>query len=129
MRILVTGGAGFIGAHLARRLAREPSVSIAIFDNLRRGRRETLADISSAIRFLEGDVRDREAVRSAIEGADIVYHLAAQSSVMTAETNEDYTLAAHVEGTRNVLQEPAHAGLQRVVFTSSRAVYADPHRL
>jgi UDP-glucose 4-epimerase len=125
MRALVTGGAGFIGSHLVKRLLRA-GTSVTVLDNLRRGSKEALAGHPGDLTFIEGDIRDRGAVRDATQGADVVFHLAAQSSVMTADADTNYTLSTNVEGTRNVLEAAQAEQVRRFVFTSSREVYGDP---
>jgi UDP-glucose 4-epimerase len=129
MRILVTGGAGFIGSHLIDRLVRDRAGSVVVLDNLARGRLKNLELSRDAVEFIEGDIRDREAVRNAIRGADLVYHLAAQSSVMGAVTDLEYSFSTNVVGTFNLLQAACDNGVKRLVFTSSREVYGDPASL
>src|ERR1022692_3653292 len=95
MRILVTGGAGFIGSHLVDRLAVAGAADITVLDSLRRGRIENLNESWGRIRFLEGDIRDDKLVREAMQGVDVVYHLAAQSSVLGAQEDEEYRSEEH----------------------------------
>jgi UDP-glucose 4-epimerase len=130
MRVLVTGGAGFIGAHLVRALADAGDAVVAL-DNLRRGDRGKLAPLeqSGAVQFLEGDIRDREAVRLAMQGCACVYHLAAQSNVLGAVSDLEYSFTSNVIGTYNVLVAAREARVGRVVFTSSREAYGEVDRL
>lgn len=130
MKVLVTGGAGFIGAHLVRALA-EAGDEVVALDNLRRGVRAKLADLerSGAMRFLEGDIRDRETVRAAMRGCARVYHLAAQSNVLGAVTDLDYSFTSNVVGTYTVLVAAREAGVESVIFTSSREAYGEVDRL
>ncbi|MEQ1885592.1 MAG: SDR family NAD(P)-dependent oxidoreductase [Bryobacteraceae bacterium] len=128
MRALVTGGAGFIGAHLCSALV-SSGASVVVLDNLRRGSREALARCGGSVELIEGDVRDFAAVERVMAGADVVFHLAAQSSVISGDADTNYTLSANVEGTRNVLEAAAKQSanrLCRVIFASSREVYGDP---
>lgn len=129
MRVLVTGGAGFIGSHLVRRLVRERMASVTVVDNFHRGRLENLTDCLRDIRFLQSDIRNAAALAEAIASVDIVYHFAAISSVMHATANSAETLDANVTGTWNVLHAAKLNGVKRVVFASSREVYGDPVRL
>lgn len=129
MNILVTGGAGFIGSHLVRRLIRDRAGSVAVLDNFRRGRIENLADCLADIRLMTLDIRDSAAVLEALRGIDLVYHLAAQSSVIGAEAGPEYTLQTNVQGTWNLLRAAQTQAVRRVVFTSSREVYGDPLQL
>jgi len=129
VKILVTGGAGFIGSHLVRRLLRDGAGSVTVLDNFHRGRPENLADCLDQIRLLRADVRSPSALREALGGVDLVYHLAAQSSVMGAEADADYTFQTNVVGTFELLLAARANGVRRVVFTSSREVYGDPLRV
>lgn len=129
MKILVTGGAGFIGSHLVRWLVRNQAGCVAVLDNFHRGRSENLADCLDEIRLLQADVRDPATLLGALHGIDLVYHLAAQSSVMGAEADADYTFRTNVSGTFDLLRAARTNGVRRVVFTSSREVYGDAHQL
>ena len=126
-RIVVTGGAGFIGSHLVDRLLAETPAQIAVFDNLSRGQLANLARHRSGgrVQFIEGDVRDRAAVADALRGAELVYHLAAQSSAGDIE-DVDGTFATNVVGTYHVLRAAADHSVGRLVFASSHEVYGDP---
>jgi UDP-glucose 4-epimerase len=129
MRILVTGGAGFIGSHLVERLARDNAGSVVVLDNLRRGRKENLDPFLDRITFIEGDIRERNVLLEAMRGCELVYHLAAQSNVIGAVQDLEYSFTSNVDGTFNVLQAARLVGVKRVVFTSSREVYGDPQHL
>jgi UDP-glucose 4-epimerase len=125
-RILVTGGAGFIGSHLVDRLASERSNHIVVLDNLRRGRLENLTNSLHRIRFIQADIRDRAAVEEAMRNVDVVYHLAAQSNVMGSAQDIDYSFSTNVNGTFEVLRAAAANGVKRLLFASSREVYGEP---
>ena len=127
-KIVVTGGAGFIGSHLIDRLLAGDCTQIVAFDNLSRGRLSNLSATSSDPRlsFIHGDVRDRQAVADVMRDADVVYHLAAESTVMGAVRDIEYTFATNVVGTFNVLRAAAREGTSRLVFASSREVYGEP---
>lgn len=122
MRVVVTGGAGFIGSHLVDALV-ERGDDVLVLDNLKRGQR---AFVHPAATFVEGDVRDTETVAAAFAGARRVYHLAAQSNVMGALTDARYSFTTNVVGTFNGLEAASAAGAERVVFASSREVYGEP---
>jgi UDP-glucose 4-epimerase len=126
MRVLVTGGAGFIGSHLVDALL-ERGDHVVVLDNLRRGRMEHIAGHvrRGDLKFIEGDIRDEQAVSGAVMGTELVYHLAAQSNVMGAVEDMEYSFSTNVVGTFNVLRASASTGVRRVVFSSSREVYGD----
>jgi UDP-glucose 4-epimerase len=128
-RILITGGAGFIGSHLVDRLALDTSHRVVVLDNLRRGRLANIEPRMDRIEFIEGDICDRAAVERAMRGVDLVFHLAAQSNVLGAVTDIDYSFRTNVAGTFEVLRAAAQAGSRRLVFSSSREVYGDPESL
>lgn len=127
-RIVVTGGAGFIGSHLVDALLRAGNAQVTVVDNLTRGRRANLQgwDGDPRLVVIEADVREFDQVKQALAGATVVYHLAAQSTVMGAARDIDYTFNTNVVGTYNVLKAAAERGARRVVFASSREVYGEP---
>ncbi|HEX4475155.1 MAG TPA: SDR family NAD(P)-dependent oxidoreductase [Polyangiaceae bacterium] len=125
-KALVTGGAGFIGGHLVARLVQD-GASVVIYDNLKRSSRAKLEPFegSSNVRFVEGDIRDYAGLRAAARGTDVIYHLAAQSNVMGAIEDPDYSVTTNVLGTFNALRSAVDEHVGRVVFTSSREVYGE----
>jgi nucleoside-diphosphate-sugar epimerase len=127
-RVVVTGGAGFIGSHLVDALLAGEAVHVTVVDNLSRGRLDNLAawERDPRLTFVEADVREPAAVKAALFGADLVFHLAAQATVMGAARDIDYTFGTNVVGTFNVLRAAAEHGVRRVVFSSSREVYGEP---
>lgn len=127
---LVTGGAGFIGSHLVDALVARGE-RVVVLDNLHRGRADFIAGHLSAgdVTLIEGDIRNEDDVARAMEGARIVYHLAAQSNVLGAMQDGSYSFTTNVVGTHNVLRAAVAAGAERVVFSSSREVYGDAARV
>ena len=123
-RILVTGGAGTIGSTLVDLLVRADAGEIVVFDNFVRGRRRNLAwaEANGPVRVVTGDVRDRETVRAATDRADLVFHLAA---IRITQCASEPRLANEVlvDGTFNVLEAAADAGVRKVVASSSASVY------
>ena len=130
MRILVTGGAGFLGSHLVDALV-ERGDDVVVLDNLHRGRLPHLCPRLDArqITLVTEDIRDYPGVLRAMTGIEIVYHLAAQANVIGALQDLDYSFTTNVLGTFNVLKAAAAHGVRRVVFASSREVYGEPERL
>lgn len=123
-RVLVTGGAGFIGHHLAHALMRR-GVGVTVLDNLVMGRRE---NVPSQARFVAGDVRDPAAVRDALDGVDAVLHQAAIVSIRASVANFAADAEVNFMGTVNLLQQMAGRPIRRAVLASSMAVYADSPR-
>ncbi|GGV59205.1 NAD-dependent epimerase [Streptomyces griseoloalbus] len=123
-KILVTGGAGTIGSHLVDLLAEGGAREIVVLDNFVRGRRANLARPlpSGVVEIVEGDVREAATVRKVTEGADLVFHLAA---IRITQCAEEPRLANEVlvDGTFNVLEAAAGAGVAKVVASSSASVY------
>jgi nucleoside-diphosphate-sugar epimerase len=126
-RILVTGGAGFIGSHIAAAL-RAQGDEVRILDDLSTGHRSNL-DAIGGVEFLEGSVCDRETVGRAVSGCDYVFHEAALASVPRSIENPWACNHTNVEGTLNVLVAARDAGVQRVVYASSSAAYGDSELL
>jgi UDP-glucose 4-epimerase len=119
---LITGGAGFIGSHLAEALVREGH-TVRILDNFRTGRRRNLAGLRGRAEIRKGDIRDRRQVQAAMRGVDYVLHQAAMVSPPESVERPGETLDVNVDGTLNVLQAARKAHVRRVVMASSCAVY------
>jgi UDP-glucose 4-epimerase len=119
---LITGGAGFIGSHLAEALVAQGH-AVRILDNFRTGRRSNLAGIRGKVEILKGDVRDRRAVQAAVRGADYILHHAALVSVAESIANPEETLDVNLNGTLNLLEAARKTKNRRVVLASSCAVY------
>jgi UDP-glucose 4-epimerase len=121
---LVTGGAGFIGSHLVERLLREGR-DVRVFDNLSSGDPAMLGPRVADVEFMRGDLRDAEALRRAAFGVETIFHLGAEPSVQRSIADPQACLDINVSGTLNVLLAARDAGVRRVVFASSCAVYGD----
>jgi UDP-glucose 4-epimerase len=128
-RILVTGGAGAIGSNLVDQLVERGSGEIVVLDNFVRGRRDSLewAEANGDVQVVEGDVRDRALVRELTAGADVVFHQAALRITQCAEEPR-LALEVLVDGTFNVLEAAAAAGVRKVVAASSASVYGMAER-
>ncbi|MFL5819313.1 MAG: NAD-dependent epimerase/dehydratase family protein [Solirubrobacteraceae bacterium] len=127
-KVLVTGGAGFIGSHLVRRLV-ERGDRVRVLDDLSTGRRDRLAGLAADVDFIEGDLRSPGAVRRAVRGCDLVFHQGALPSVSRSLDDPIGTTAVIVEGTLNVLRAARDEGVRRVVLASSSSVYGDAGEL
>ena len=121
---LVTGGAGFIGSHIAEALVRRGD-RVRVLDNLSTGFLSNLETIRDRIEFIEGDVADAAVVGRAVEGVDCVFHQAALASVPRSMERPLDTHAACVTGTVTLLDAARRAGVRRVVYASSSSVYGD----
>ena len=121
MKVLITGGAGFIGSHLAALLHERSEVRI--LDNLRGANRRSLN--SGNLDVIEASVLDTAAVRAAVSGVDVVFHLAAMISVKESMENPRECVETNTLGILNVLRAAADAGARKLVFASSAAVYGD----
>jgi UDP-glucose 4-epimerase len=140
MRVLVTGGAGFIGGHLAEGFVRDGH-DVVVLDNLDpfydvRIKQHTIEVCEEAAaagegtyRFVEGDVRDEAAVADVLEGVDHVYHQAAQAGVRGSVEHPRKYDAVNVDGTLNVLDAARDAAVERIVVASSSSVYGKPRYL
>jgi nucleoside-diphosphate-sugar epimerase len=126
MKIFITGGAGFIGSHLVDKLV-EQKHKVIIFDNLFRGKLENIERHlkAKAVRFVNGDIRDVDALVRESAGCDVVFHLAAQSNVMGSVSDIDYSFETNVVGTYNVLKAAQKNGIKRFIFSSSRESYGE----
>jgi dTDP-glucose 4,6-dehydratase len=126
MRLLVTGGAGFIGANFVHSTVRErPDVSVTVLDALTyAGRRESLAGVEDAVKLVEGDICDAELVTQLIGEADAVVHFAAESHVDNALDNPEPFLHTNVVGTYTILEAVRRAGV-RLHHISTDEVYGD----
>jgi nucleoside-diphosphate-sugar epimerase len=123
-RVLVAGGAGFIGSRLVRSLVAS-GVSVRVLDNYSTGRPENLADLGRKVELVEGDIRNSVACRCACRGADTVFHLAALVSVPQSVADPVQSDAINSGGTLNLLLAARDTGAKRLVFSSSAAIYGD----
>jgi UDP-glucose 4-epimerase len=120
-RVLITGGAGFIGSHLVRHF--DGQAEVTVLDDLRSGYARNLD--GTTCRFLRGSILDAAALREAMAGADEVYHLAAMISVPESVAKPAECAELNTEGTRRVLDAAVAAGARKVVLASSAAIYGD----
>jgi UDP-N-acetylglucosamine/UDP-N-acetyl-alpha-D-glucosaminouronate 4-epimerase len=134
MKVLVTGGSGFIGSHLVDALLRRGD-DVRVLDNLTTGHRVNLAGVPvgqegcGRFTFMEGDITDRPTVHEAVKGIDYILHQAALPSVQRSVEDPLTSNMVNVEGTLNVLIAARDAGVKRVVYASSSSVYGDSLQL
>ena len=121
MRILITGGAGFIGSHLAEHF--QQRAKVRVLDDLRTGHRRNLAGLD--VEFVQGSILDPDVLRTVVQGVDCVYHLAAMVSVVESVQDPRACVELNTIGTLNVLEAAAAAGVRKLCFSSSAAVYGD----
>lgn len=126
-RVLITGGAGFIGSTLADRLS-DAGTEVVIYDNLSRGRREFVAGAleRAAIELVEGDVLDGDRLRRSLEGCDTVFHLAANADVRRGFDRPTIDLEQNTVATSVVLEAMRAADVRRIAFSSTGSVYGEP---
>ncbi len=122
MRVLVTGGAGFIGSHLASRLIEEGH-EVRVLDNFSTGSRSKLADLAGSFDLIEGDIQSYERAHNAVQGCEVVFHQAALPSVPRSIQDPLTSHSVNVIGTLNVLLASRDSGVRRVVFASSSSIY------
>ena len=123
MRVFVTGGSGFIGSHVCEKLL-HLGHEVIIFDNMSTGRNQ----ISGAT-LVSGDIRNLEEIIEAMQGCTHVAHLAALSSVPASVANPNISAAINLQGTLNVLHAAEKVGIQRIVFSSTAAIYGDASQM
>jgi nucleoside-diphosphate-sugar epimerase len=121
MRILVTGGAGFIGSHIVEHF--QGKAEVRVLDNLRSGYLKNLDGFD--VEFIEGDIRDRAIVKKAMQGVDYVFHMAAMISVPESMDKPIECVDLNVNGLLVVLEEAAEAGVKKLCFSTSAAIYGD----
>ncbi len=125
-KVLVTGGAGFIGSHLVRGLLARGD-AVRVLDNFSTGNRDNLEGVD--IEVVEGELRSYERVHNAMRGIEVVFHLGAMGSVPRSVQDPLTSSAVNVEGTLNVLLAARDEGARRVVFSSSTSVYGSTREL
>lgn len=121
MKILVTGGAGFIGSHIVEHF--QGRADVRVLDNLRSGFRKNLDGLECE--FIEGSILDRDRVRTALQGVDFVFHLAAMISVPESMAKPIECDEINTKGMLIVLEEAARAGIRKLVLSSSAAIYGN----
>jgi nucleoside-diphosphate-sugar epimerase len=124
VRVLVTGGAGFIGANLVEELL-AVGHEVKVLDNISTGHRHNLSGVEDEVELIEGDLRSYERVHHAVRGCEVVFHQGALPSVPRSVQDPITTSEINVGGTLNVLLTARDEGVRRVVFASSSSIYGD----
>jgi len=124
MNFLVTGGAGFIGSHIVKRLVSD-SHNVKVIDNLYSGKKENLGEVMNKIEFYDETILNLEALKQIMKGTDYVIHQAAIASVSESFRRPDYVNSVNTQGTLNVLIAAKENNVKRVVLASSAAVYGE----
>ena len=127
MKSLVTGGAGFIGSHIAEHLVQRGD-DVTVLDNLTTGKKENLAKINDKINFVNGDIRDYKLLEKLVNDTTGVFHEAALASVQQSFNMKDEYFDVNVNGTENILKLSKKYGF-KVVYASSSSVYGNPLRI
>jgi nucleoside-diphosphate-sugar epimerase len=122
MKVLVTGGAGFIGSHLVHRLVQE-QYEVQVLDNFSTGTQDNLKEETGRINLITGDVREYSAVKKAVKGVEVIFHQAALCSVERSVNDPRTSNEVNVGGTMNILTAARDEGIKRVIFASSSSVY------
>jgi len=125
MRILVTGGAGFIGSNLVDALLANGSYQVRVIDNFITGHRKNLAHCINDVELIEGDIRDAEIMMDAVSGVDMILHQAALPSVPRSIKSPITSNDVNISGTVKLLSLAQKAGVKRVIMASSSSVYGD----
>lgn len=124
MRVLVTGGAGFIGSHITERLV-ELGHEVIVLDDLSTGREENIAHLRSRITFVKGSITDTALLQKVMQGVQVVFHEAALGSVPRSVEDPRTTHEVNITGTFTVLMAARDAGVKRVVYAASSSAYGD----
>ncbi len=128
MKVLVTGGAGFIGSNLVRALLARGD-DVRVLDNFSTGSRRNLSGLEQDVEVVEGELRSYERVHNAVRGTEIVYHLGALGSVPRSVQDPLTSSAVNVEGTLNVQLAARDEGVRRVIYASSSSIYGNQSEL
>ena len=128
MHVLVTGGAGFIGSHLVDQLVARGD-AVTVFDNMSSGRAEFLAHHGDSVTFVQGDLLDLDAIKAAMPGTDLVFHLAANPDIRLGTRVTDTDLKQGTLATYNVIEAMRCAGVKNIAFASSSVVYGEAEQM
>ncbi len=122
---LVTGGAGFIGSNIVDRLVKEQGSKVRVLDDFSTGKRENISELLDRIELIEGNIRDFDTVKKILDGVDYCFHQAALPSVARSIEDPLASNEINITGTLNVLIAAMNAGVKRVIYASSSAIYGN----
>lgn len=122
-KILVTGGAGFIGSHLTDRLSLNNEV--IVLDNLASGSLSNLQQSKDRITFIQGDIRDKDLIKDIVAGVEFVFHLAANVGNVKSIEDPHFDMDVNIKGTLNLLEACLHSNIRKLVYSSSAAMYGE----
>lgn len=128
MKYIVTGGAGFIGSHIAQALVKRGK-EVVVIDDLSTGREKNIEEFASKIKFVMGSILDKNLLNDIIEEGDVIFHQAALPSVSRSIADPMKTNQVNIEGTLNILTISKENKAKRVIFASSSSVYGDSEKL
>ncbi len=123
-KVLVTGGAGFIGSHLTERLVNE-GAKVTVIDNLKAGKKENLEKVKDKIKFIKGDIRNEELAEKLVQKNEIIFHFAANASVPRSVEDPDLDFESNVIGTQILLEAAKKHPVKKFLYASSAGVYGD----
>jgi UDP-glucose 4-epimerase len=126
MKFLITGGAGFIGSHIAQQLLEEKGGEVVVLDNLSVGKKE---NVPAGCRFVLGDIREKALLSEVLRGVDVVFHNAAFVSIRGSFEKLEEDLAVNCQGTLNVIAAACENKVKKIIFASSMAVYGEPQKV
>ena len=127
MKILVTGGGGFIGSHLCDKLVKDGH-SVTVIDNFCVGRKSNLKNIKNKITIYKKDIRNYDSIKKLFQKIDTVFHLAALADIVPSIENPDDYYSTNVTGTYNVLKLSSENNVKRFIYTASSSCYGIPNR-
>ena len=128
--ILITGGAGFVGSYICKKIIENTEYDVAIFDkNCGNKMWNFIRENSQRMRFVGGDIREFEEIKNATMGVEKVIHLAAITSVQESMSNPELTMETNVNGSKNLMKACLETDVKRVVFASSAAIYGENQNL
>ena len=125
MKSIVTGGAGFIGSHLAERLVKNGH-KVLVIDNLSSGKKSNLKNVVKKIKFVNKDIRDLKSINQLFKGVDNVFHLAALADIVPSIENPQKYFTTNVDGTFNVLKASLENNIKRFIYSASSSCYGIP---